>query len=305
MVHGLIDGLIVGLIIFVAVGLGCWSESPLKNGIISGSIGGLISGLIRGALSGKQFVGALTFGLIVGLIGGLGIGSLNHISLVETIGWKWNQFWKRAISGSIVGLIFGLISGLVLELSGEARYEVIVGPESVLVYGLGLLGCGLMFGLIVGLSIGLIGGFTDRVKVGKAFPNQGIKLSLKNSSAVFLVTCLTMGLIPVLVGGLSKEGLYSGLIDGLRFGSIFGLIAALNRGGSAVIKHYALRLTLWLKGYTPFNFIKFLDHCAKLIFLKKVGGGYIFIHRMLLEYFADLTPQSTRAEDGKAGSVRP
>jgi hypothetical protein len=92
MVHGLIDGLIVGLIIFVAVGLGCWSESPLKNGIISGSIGGLISGLIRGALSGKQFVGALTFGLIVGLIGGLGIGSLKHISLVETIGWKWNQF---------------------------------------------------------------------------------------------------------------------------------------------------------------------------------------------------------------------
>src|ERR1700751_237185 len=67
-----------------------------------------------------------------------------------------------------------------------------------------------------------------------------------------------------------------------------GLIVGLNRGGSAVIKHYALRLVLWRKGYTPFRFIKFLDHCAKLIFLKKVGGGYIFIHRMLLEYFAEL-----------------
>jgi hypothetical protein len=32
----------------------------------------------------------------------------------------------------------------------------------------------------------------------------------------------------------------------------------------------------------------FLDHCAKLVLLKKVGGGYIFIHRMLLDYFADL-----------------
>jgi hypothetical protein len=51
---------------------------------------------------------------------------------------------------------------------------------------------------------------------------------------------------------------------------------------------YALRLILWLNAYTPLNFIKFLDHCAKLILLKKVGGGYIFIHRMLLEYFADL-----------------
>jgi hypothetical protein len=42
-----------------------------------------------------------------------------------------------------------------------------------------------------------------------------------------------------------------------------------NRGGSAVIKHYALRLTLWLSGYTPFQFIKFLDQCARLILLRK------------------------------------
>ena len=30
---GLIFGLICGLIILVGVGLGCWSESPLKNGV--------------------------------------------------------------------------------------------------------------------------------------------------------------------------------------------------------------------------------------------------------------------------------
>jgi hypothetical protein len=60
-----------------------------------------------------------------------------------------------------------------------------------------------------------------------------------------------------------------------------------------------------LTGCTPFRFIKFLDHCAKLILLKKVGGGYIFIHRMLLDYFADMNPQSTRAEDGTTGSVGP
>jgi hypothetical protein len=71
-----------------------------------------------------------------------------------------------------------------------------------------------------------------------------------------------------------------------------------------VIKHYSLRLILWLNGYTPFRFVKFLDQCAKLIFLKKVGGGYIFIHRMLLEYFAELTP-SKRAGDVKTGQVGP
>jgi eukaryotic-like serine/threonine-protein kinase len=72
-----------------------------------------------------------------------------------------------------------------------------------------------------------------------------------------------------------------------------------------VIKHYALRLILWRNGYTPFNFIKFLDQCDKLILLKKVGGGYIFIHRMLLDYFAEMTPQTTRTEDGETGSVGP
>jgi hypothetical protein len=222
-------GLHVGLTILVGVGLGCWSESSLKNGVLSGSIGGLISGLISGLTSGLIFVP------IVGLIGGLGAGSLNHIALVETINWKWNQFWKRTIPGSILGLISGLV-----------------------------------------------GGFTDRVKVGKASPNHGIKLSLKNSLAAFLVTWLAVGLIFRAIFGLST---------GSSFGLIVGMIVALNRGGSAVIKHYALRLTLWLNGYTPFKLVKFLDHCAKLILLKKVGGGYIFIHRMLLEYFAEMTPQ--------------
>ena len=55
-----------------------------------------------------------------------------------------------------------------------------------------------------------------------------------------------------------------------------------------MIKHYVVRMTLWLNGHTPFKFVKFLDHCATLILLKKVGGGYIFIRQMLLEYFAEI-----------------
>ena len=31
---------------------------------------------------------------------------------------------------------------------------------------------------------------------------------------------------------------------------------------------------------------RFLDYAVKLVFLRKVGGGYIFIHRLLLEHFA-------------------
>jgi hypothetical protein len=94
--------------------------------------------------------------------------------------------------------------------------------------------------------------------------------------------------------------LFVGLNVGLAVGLTCGLSIGLHRGGAVVIKHYALRLILWLSGCTPFNFVKFLDHCAKLILLKKVGGGYIFIHRMLLEYFADL-PTIEKSGESKRG----
>lgn len=106
----------------------------------------------------------------------------------------------------------------------------------------------------------------------------------------------------IFIAGQISEGPYHKLIVVLIIVLTFGLIVGY-RGGLAVIMHYVLRLTLWLTGCTPLNFVKFLDHCAKLIFLKKVGGGYIFVHRMLLDYFADMAPQSAKAQRGKTGSV--
>jgi hypothetical protein len=320
-----------GLAILVGIALGCWSKSPLRNGIMSGSIIGLISGpmvlpspnIEQSRSITEELVQTLSFrlvfgmflGLIGGLIGGLGVGSLNHVTLVETISWEWNQFWKKTISGLIGGLRIGLIGGLSIALMvglncglsvwlGEGLSFDLLGALAFgFIVGLGVFICGLIFGFFFGLVTGLIGLFNDRPKVGKASPNQGINLSRKNALTVSLVSWLIYGL---------ANGLFNGLVHGLSFGlngklegglwlirmlsSAFvgglpiGLVVGLNRGGSAVIKHYALRLILLRQGYTPLNLLKFLDHCTKLILLKKVGGGYIFIHRMLLDYFADMTP---------------
>jgi hypothetical protein len=86
------------------------------------------------------------------------------------------------------------------------------------------------------------------------------------------------------------------MLGSLDLALIIALIGALNRGGSAVIKHYGVRLVLCGKSFSPLNLVAFLDHCDKLILLKKVGGGYIFIHRMLLDYFADLPTIETSSE---------
>jgi hypothetical protein len=77
-------------------------------------------------------------------------------------------------------------------------------------------------------------------------------------------------------GVQSKTSIISwGLILGLLFG-----------GGISCIQHLNLRLILWINGFIPSNLARFLDYASERIFMQKVGGGYIFIHRMLLEHFA-------------------
>jgi DNA polymerase III delta prime subunit len=295
--------LYVSLIFGLSTGLGFVLIVGLSGGLFGVLLGGLIGGLF-GGLTGVRFVRLL---------------GLNQITLVETLSWRWD--WTMTIVFSIsVGIIslgawliislgLWLILGVLLKLSVSVE---IFRPSFILPLS---LSCGLFGGFFCG--------FRGRVKVGKTFPNQGIKLSLINSLTVVLVTWLIAGLIMLSFWlslwldtgrGMSLalvigRGMSLALVIGrgmslaLVIGMIAGLLHGLVRGSFTVIKHYALRLTLWRNAYMPLNLIKLLDHCARLILLKKVGGGYIFIHRMLLEYFAEMTPQSTRAEAGKAGLV--
>ena len=81
------------------------------------------------------------------------------------------------------------------------------------------------------------------------------------------------------------------MVLGLANGIIFGYAAALlsaHGAGFVCLKHLIVRLLLWRSGCIPWNYARFLDYAAERIFLQKVGGGYIFVHRTLLEYFAPI-----------------
>ena len=93
-----------------------------------------------------------------------------------------------------------------------------------------------------------------------------------------------------LLGGVRTTELDVSLVlrYGLFLGSLIGVIAGLRAGGTACIQHMILRWRLWKNGSLPWHSARFLDYAAEHILLRKVGGGYIFAHRLLLEYLASL-----------------
>jgi hypothetical protein len=179
--------------------------------------------------------------------------------------WLPSQAQRRTFAimsigglGLIFGLIGGLIGGLALGLVGGLDR---ITPAEALRWSWREARSKWVLGLVFGLT-------TDLIET-RTIPNEGIRRSLRNA----LISFLLFGLLFRLVGGL-----------------VFGLVSGLINGGSAYLKHHILRFLLWRNDCAPWNYIRFLDYAAERVFLRKVGGGYIFTHRLLMEYFATLEP---------------
>jgi len=114
--------------------------------------------------------------------------------------------------------------------------------------------------------------------------NQSRWQAVRNIWGGGLLIGLLTGLIFGLRGGLSNM-LIVGLILGL-IGLLIGWLVSYN--GDPDAKPLAIRNLSMLYNHLPLNYVRFLDYCADHLFLRKVGGGYIFIHRLLLEHFADM-----------------
>lgn len=148
--------------------------------------------------------------------------------------------------------------------------------------------------LVIGLAGISFGGIRGGVSKQKTIPNQGIRLSIRNAA----FKGITVGLIAAVLGGAALgyldyqrfngfyEAMFSGFAQGVVVGLVVGLLVGFRSGWFDVIKHYSLRFVLSYKGYTPRNVVGVLNYASKLILMQRVGGGYIFIHRLLLEHFA-------------------
>ncbi len=264
-----------------------WLQTKVQ--IITYRIGGiLLSGLIGIIVYGLSPISSLLGiydGLICGLICGLGRA---EIRTIETFQWSWKKARMNLINGLTSGLILGLVIlpfiGLMLWKIGDGR----IGGEPML-WLLWLMIRWLNLGISFGLIFVLIRGLKGSEIEAKTIPNQGIKRSILNALVVGLLVGAIVGFIILPV----SIPLVVGRILGVSVGLIFGLIIGglIIGGGKACIQHFSLRLILYYKGFIPWNYARFLDYATDRIFLQKVGGGYIFIHRLLLEHFAQMEPE--------------
>ena len=270
----------------------------LVGGLTIGLIYSLLFNLVEGLIGG--LVGGLICGLTGGLIVGVGVGSSTEIKLTEVVVWSWESVWRDFVDERNVWLSVGLIGGLSNLLS--IMLGLIFGLPAGLLYML-------IFGLVVGLLAELVIELNGGLKIGLSTekldesnlvtPNQGLRRSAHNSLFSGLVfgvavglliglhVSLPLGFLIVLLTGLDF-GLEFGLASGLAFGLGFGLGVALINGGAACIRHLLLRIFFWYARVTPLKYSRFLDYSAGCILLRKVGGGYIFAHGLLLDYFASL-----------------
>jgi hypothetical protein len=191
---------------------------------------------------------------------------------VETLNWSSSVVRKALIIGGSIGLIVAIFS----KMYGF----IFVGPLMVL---------------------------TSELKgtplQERTFANQGIWQSLKHSLTFAMIGAGILGgasiiLMPLLITSLFGNEAWlkthtSDWIFWFQFrlflaSCVSGLFFGLNSAGIACIQHFSLRIVLRLKRVVPFNYAKFLDDAIGRSLLRKVGGGYTFIHPLLQAYFSEL-----------------
>ena len=238
-------------------------------------IGVLIFGMIvsinlpfLGLLSQKMTpTHAVIFGLTISInvlmwimIGAMG---RKRIDIEQRVIVDWRNIKIRWL---VLGLSLGLLFG---GFNFGSRLGLIVG---------------LIFGPLLGLVVAVRG--SSQISQRNKF-NQG----LKDTFNVGLIVGLIGGLIFGLIGGL-LFGLIGGLLFGLIGGLLFGLIGGLNH----VLRHLILRSIIYKQTLAPKRYDSFLQHVVRCRIMRRVGGGVIFIHRYILEYFAEEWKQNYSKE---------
>jgi hypothetical protein len=235
--------------------LGRWEHTAVVVGVV-----GLAS------LVTAVFFSTFTVGLAAGVFAVFAFGLTTYyihgasyrsdIRTVEALNWSW--------PGSFAGLMMGLFAATLFEV---IEYQVVGATPVLRTY------------ISLGLLFLLLGGLRGNRLPTTTRPNQGIWLSATSALAAAGLFAIPLSLVTAVLWDPQF---------GAIVGFLCGWVAAGLYGMGSVLNHFLLRAQLTRLGCIPWRLLPFLDDAAAHVILYKVGGGYIFIHRLLQEYFATL-----------------
>ena len=154
---------------------------------------------------------------------------------------------------------------------------------------LSLAGIGVnIFGIVLGLAFQPVENFSSSHVPKAVCPNSATHrlllraLAIQGAGIVFAAVTVAFLLTNVDL----PTWLWPLLV--LAAGSVFAAsgLLALDKGGTFVLRHYSVRFVLWIMGLAPLRYVRFLESCADLGLLKRVGGSYQFFHKDFRTYVA-------------------
>lgn len=307
--------------------------ASLRNGIVLGSIIGLSSGLLAGHSLAPYFaqnvaqpdparslnwVQQSANSLLIGLslaISIVGIGALINTlqrwtlaSLAngrQNIGRLSRVFFPLDAS-SIGGIIVSFVLTLCLVGFLTVAYLFDRSALSIL---LGL-GSSLLIGTITALYFRFVN-CSKFYKSERAGNEQAIgqraaqrlKELLPKLALLSIVSVITCAILAVVLAWTLQFITETTIIPFATWVATSGVISfslvntyvILSQGGKSFLQLFLLRLILATSGGLPFRANTVLEQATERILLRRAGSGYLFIHRLVLEYFAALSPNQTDA----------
>lgn len=294
-IAGLIDWIIAVLIFWLIPHLGPHSDR------IRYSFGGITlceDVAFKNIWNEQRLLIDVTLGLIVGLFSG-GVGICIELKPPEKIQIRLSGMSNRVRRARRAGLTAWLISGLII-------CAIWMPIESDLIE----LILALIVGFFMSLPFGLLPLFSGEDLESRRIPNQGTRRSVNFALIAGLFYGLPLGLASGLFVALLDPcwpwgGLLRALRAGFSIGLLPGLLGWLVGGGLFALRHFVLRVVLWKNRLAPLQYVRFLEYAVERLFLRRVGGGYIFVHRMLMEYFASLPQPPSTDQIGMGPTTAP
>ena len=145
--------------------------------------------------------------------------------------------------------------------------------------------------------------FVPALRAERNLPNEGIRRSVRHALVSGLILAVLAGAYFMIWLWVLNVPLADVIYLGIVLALTYGLGRAYQLGGSACACYWTIRVRLRRRGHAPLRYQHFLHNAEQRILLRRVGSGFAFPHRRLLEHL-DTQPEdliqrlAARAEAG-------